>query len=346
MMIFAVVILTLFTMDTARTIRHRIIAQNAADAAADVAALWQARGCNLLQHLNNAHYTMNEAFFIAEAGELVSCTAAPILALIPYVGSALSQAACAICKLAPGTDDLQKTLADAIVAAQDVIAEMFPILVFAHASAAAKGCEADKFFDALGGYANNLANMLGIDLPVIEDIGGLLGSISGDLVYAMPLDITSLDLNVEKKDADDLPYEWNFTFEYVAVGIGQGYCGMSSPSGDNDWGWDDEYYWGNPGFMTWLAGKKSYGQGAGLGSMIWFHGQQQDMETQGRVMYDQTYTAGSELRIPAVMGIASSHIEGEPVVSEGDANATPKLITVHLPPADNPTAVDDYLIYH
>jgi hypothetical protein len=346
MVLFVIVIMTLFTMDTGHVIYNRVIAQNAADAAADTAALWQARGCNLLQHLNNAHYYMNIGFFIAEAGELTSCVAAPILAAIPFVGPALSEAACLICDAAPYTDDLQKKLADAIVAAQDGIKYAFPILAFVHANAAAKGSQADNFFEMVGGYIDSLSSLVGFNVPIAEDIAGVLSSITTNLVYAMPIDIRSLDLYVDKKKANGLPWKWTFTFEYVAVGVGKGYCGMSDPSGNNGWGWDDEYYWGNPGLMTWMAGKKRYDEGAGLGSLIWFHGGQEDMETHSQVMYSGSQTAASELKLPAVMTFASSQVEGDPVVSKGTANAAPKLITVYFPPKGNPKKGEDFLIYH
>ncbi len=104
MMVFVVLIMTIFTFDTGKAIYNRIIAQNAVDSAADAAALWQARGCNLLQHLNNLHYNVNVAIYILESAALISCVAAPLLNLIPFVGAALSQAACVICKTAPTLD--------------------------------------------------------------------------------------------------------------------------------------------------------------------------------------------------------------------------------------------------
>ena len=346
MMLFVAVIMTLFTMDTARVIYHRVIAQNAVDAAADTAALWQARGCNLLQHLNNTHYAVNIVAFIAEAGTLTCCVAAPILALVPFVGGGLMEAACLACNRSPEIDDLQKMTADAIVNAQTGIKTAFPILAFAHANAAAKGSQADNFFDVLGGYVDNISSVVGFSIPGLGNIAGVLSSVTTNLVYAMPIDVNSLDLQVDKKKGDGLPWDWTFTFEYIAVGAGQATCQMRSPSGENDWGWDDEYYWGNPGLMTWMAGKKRYEEGAGLGSLIWFHGEQEDMDIHSQLLYSGSQTAASELKLPAVMAFASSQIEGEPVVSKGTANATPKLITVHFPPADNPKKGEDYLIYH
>src|SRR5665213_3051532 len=57
MMVFLVTIFGVLAFDTNMAIYNRIVAQNAVDSAADSAALWEARGCNMLQNLNNLHYT-------------------------------------------------------------------------------------------------------------------------------------------------------------------------------------------------------------------------------------------------------------------------------------------------
>ena len=66
MMVFLVTMFGIIALDTNMAIYNRIVAQNAVDSAADSAALWQARGCNLLQNLNNLHYDVDEALGIAE----------------------------------------------------------------------------------------------------------------------------------------------------------------------------------------------------------------------------------------------------------------------------------------
>ena len=61
MMVFVATMFGIIAMDTSMAIHNRILAQNAVDSAADSAALWQARFCNLEQNLNNLHYTFDEA---------------------------------------------------------------------------------------------------------------------------------------------------------------------------------------------------------------------------------------------------------------------------------------------
>src|ERR1051326_1826513 len=75
MMVFLAVIFGIITMDTSMAIHNRIVTQNAVDSAADAAALWQARGCNLLQQLNNLHYDVDEALAIAEGISAGACVA-------------------------------------------------------------------------------------------------------------------------------------------------------------------------------------------------------------------------------------------------------------------------------
>ena len=52
----------LFAADTSQAVYNRITAQNAADAAAATASLWQARGLNQIQILNNFHFTKQKFY--------------------------------------------------------------------------------------------------------------------------------------------------------------------------------------------------------------------------------------------------------------------------------------------
>ena len=76
MMVFLVTIFAVIAFDTNMAIHNRILAQNAVDSAAESAALWQARGCNLEQQLNNLHYDVDEAACIAEGVAAGACIAA------------------------------------------------------------------------------------------------------------------------------------------------------------------------------------------------------------------------------------------------------------------------------
>lgn len=63
-MVFLLVVFMIFAMNASQSVYRKIQNQNAADAAADAAALWQARGINMLQGLVNAHYVMNMALIL------------------------------------------------------------------------------------------------------------------------------------------------------------------------------------------------------------------------------------------------------------------------------------------
>ena len=81
MMSFLAAILALMALDTSQAIYNRIIAQNAVDGAAKTGALWQARGLNMLQTLNNAHYVFNAGIYVAEQAALFACDLTPLDAL-------------------------------------------------------------------------------------------------------------------------------------------------------------------------------------------------------------------------------------------------------------------------
>ena len=170
----------------------------------------------------------------------------------------------------------------------------------------------------------------------------------------------SLGLGVKRKAGDDLP--WNYPGDigqsafWAAVLAGTAACELRPPNGDpTDWGWHDSYYEGHPGYMTWIAGKTNRLELAGLGALPWLNGGRPAPEVQYSFM-DQSNLpmyAGDKpvispengLRIPAFVALASSQVEGTPVVAHGKANAKGKLITVHLPfSQDSPG--DTLFIFH
>ena len=57
-MAFVVSLLALLSVHVGHSVQKRMVTQNAVDSAADAAALWQARGVNMIQHLNDQHYTL------------------------------------------------------------------------------------------------------------------------------------------------------------------------------------------------------------------------------------------------------------------------------------------------
>ncbi|TFH17058.1 MAG: hypothetical protein E4H02_03905 [Lentisphaerales bacterium] len=102
--------------------------------------------------------------------------------------------------------------------------------------------------------------------------------------------------------------------------------------------------------MTWIAGKEKRDELLGLGSLVWLNAhtdpELQVAEQFSTAMFKDAVLLGGPMEIPAFLAIASSQVEGEPVVSKGDANAKGHLITVHFPPDSNPKKGDKLLIYH
>jgi hypothetical protein len=355
MMVFLIAIMAMVTLDTGQGIYNRIIAQNAADSAADAAALWHARGCNLLQHLNNIHYDGDALMFAAELSMLGACQGGA-LQYFP-ITAAVGEAACLYCGLADDVDKAQEKFNSIILDIQSIAAEIFPALAFVYANACAMGSGADPFGDVLGTYPGSLLHGLNIDIPGLEDVLSFLGGVIDEVpgFCAMILDPTALSLHVDKKEAGELDIPWTFPWElawFLAVPAGE----LCIPNGFDesytDWGWQDSYYHGNPGFMTWVAGKAGTPDPLGLGGTAWMspgsRSYQEMVDTYSKTFYTGPLREGTsdELKIPACLGIASSQIEGEPVISYGEADAEPKIITVQFGSDDDPTAGTGFLIYH
>jgi hypothetical protein len=362
MMVFLGTIFSLIAFDTNMAVYNRITAQNAVDSAADAAALWQARGCNLEQQLNNLHYTVDTGAAVAEGIATAACVVSVALEaaqFIPIIGAAAAAArvgTCIACDTLPGIDYAQQLFYKALMPIQEGLADAIPFLAFADANACAKGSGADKLLDAIQGATQGLLSSLGVDLPGFGDIAG---AISGGLdfvpLYAAPLDPNSLKLFVDKKDTDDLP--WNWPAEVGEAGQIAGEIGcpesfssvMSSVQGagwDGNWGWKDQYYFGNPGFMTWIAGKAKRDELLGLGKLKWLNGGQAKVEDFSRVMYTGEVNISDDnkkLEIPGFVAFASSQVEGTPVISHGDVDAQNKLISVHF--SANSTG-DKFFIFH
>jgi len=95
-----------------------------------------------------------------------------------------------------------------------------------------------------------------------------------------------------------------------------------------------------------------------LGGLSWLNGgmknsdYNQNAQQVSQVMWTGAANGNSgnysgNLQIPAFLAIASSQIEGHPVICHGDADAKPYLITVTLPwPSNNTNSAKSYFIFH
>jgi hypothetical protein len=387
MMVFLATIFTVIAFDTNQAIYDRIMAQNAVDAAADSAALWQARFCNVEQQLNNLHYTVDEALCIAEGVSAVMCGIAVPLEVIkdvPFCEWAYGVwiPACVMCDLLPVEDAAQHAFYDILVgysySLQEDIADAAPFIELANANACAYGSGADNIFASGLEWATNGLGYL----PVIGN-SGFLDTISGGIsdvipvlsevpVYALPLDPTSLELYVNPTNNESLPEAWTPDSPGVVPEAGSvlGMIGCSEAfyeevcdavdydpaDGDNNrqdsesqgdqgqffppWGWNDQYEYGNPGFMTWIAGVTNRNELLGLGNLVWLNSSTSEVPTG---MYTGSATGNGNLIIPAFIALASSQVEGTTVIENGDVNAVNTLIPVYFS-TNSPGST--FLIYH
>ncbi len=339
MMAMLAAFFAIISVDTSEAIYNRIISQNAVDSAADAAALWQARGCNLLQQLNNIHYAGNEFFAAAEDMALSACVLAGVADLIPG-GQVVSQALCPVCRMAKPINDGQGVFSEVILGTQKVVTVFIPFTALLAANDAAQGSGAD---DALATAANYLSQLLGkFGIPVPGDLlSGIAGTLSdaGFTVYALPLDPTSLGLGASEKEGDSYPWQYPSGIigagaYYSAVGVGVLACGLDPPDG-----WSDSYYEGHPGFMTWIAGKNQRDELLGMGDLAWLNGgsnapsvHHKFMNQDSPAMYRQSvHRSDNPLVIPAFIAIASSQVQGDTVVAKGPANAYGTLMPVYAP---------------
>lgn len=421
MMAFLIAIMSLYSMDTSQAVYNRIVAQNASDGAAETAALWQARGLNLLQILNNFHYQCNATIFALESAALVTCTTIPEAVLgeqgCCYGGEIFGcdcpgaiegvSGLCTICNSAGTLNDLQNTVATSILDMQAGITYLFPGLAFVYANQVANISGGDNLMDVVPVYVNQtVSEMLqaaGIPIPDSINSSGSspINNFTSCLpgIYAFPIDPFSVSLNTQSVPGQNWPWKWNLfdlpeeVWKTAAdaaweVGkwscrgddlqFGQWFSSFDDRDSPSDWGWDDKYYQGHPGVMTWMAGKTNQTELAGLGSLRWLNPNPSPppdisywMSQSNLPMYTGPVLTSSALTIPAFVAVASSQVEGTGVIGKdisifGDAggnplsvaenildqvdifdeppvDSTPRLISVFFGPT---TAGTDLLIYH
>lgn len=342
MMAFLAAVFAVISVDTSEAIYNRIISQNAVDSAADAAALWQARGCNLLQQLNNIHYAGNEFFAEAEDVSLSACVLAGVADLIPG-GQAVTAVLCPVCKLAKPINDAQGVFSEVILGTQKIVTLFIPFTALLAANDAAQGSGADDVLSTAADYISQFLGQFGIPIPsgVLSGIAGTLKG-AGFTVYALPLDPTSLGLGASETEGDSYPYVYPSGIigegaYYAAVATGTLVCGLDPPDG-----WSDSYYQGHPGFMTWIAGKDKHDEMLGLGDLAWLNGGSNApivhhafMNQDSPAMYrDSVHRGDNPLVIPAFLAVASSQVQTKsdlvtPNVVTPDAYGT--LMPVYAP---------------
>lgn len=382
-MMFLVVIAVLLNGDMNQGVYDRIQAQNAVDAAAETAALWEARGCNLLQHLNNLHYDGNKILFIAESASLTGCAAAILavpVAIAAHIwppalaaANAAAGAACGVCTPAPYIDEGQEYFATAINKCQQLAQNLFPLLTLGYANSVAGEAGADDLTQVIPQYLGSLLDAGGVHWDGLDTVASAMGCLPSIVdVRAVPLTLIGDDkffeFGVKTQEGDGLPWktpDWWNTMAQTVYPAAKTECQLpgfdlasvfNSIMGDDrgdKWGWKDKYYRGNPGYMTWVAGKLSRDEVAGLGRLRWLYSDStagiEESEKTHLYAKETLNPEGIKLMVPAFLALASSQVEGDPVVSQTDnVNAEGKIIAVYmpLPSYKNPKRGDKLLIYH
>ncbi|MFT5495554.1 MAG: hypothetical protein ACI9TH_000945 [Kiritimatiellia bacterium] len=251
-MTFVFMVFAFSTLFTAEAIYNRIMIQNAVDSAADSAVLWQARGLNLIQHLNNFHYIL---LWLYAALTIVGCCcklaqilcAASLGICVPCcaIGGACGPAS-KLCDVMP---DVQEVTTTVIHATQGVIAGVTPILAFIYANENAKFSGATEIDNQLTkdfseDFKIGLKTQLG---STAGGIGGTFASAASKLAlffgdsYAVPLNPLSLSLGVSKELIDEGDPFSNLPW-ILPIWMA---CFLAE--------WEVEHYSGRPGYLTWVA---------------------------------------------------------------------------------------------
>ena len=310
MMAFLIAIMALLAMDTSQAVYNRITSQNAADSAAATAALWQARGLNQMQILNNFHFNINVAIFTAEQAELLACIAADgavanfwadVSCCASIVGAIVSGGSCCddipsawdradnlckICAKAHPANDYQGTVSSMILGMQEALSIAFPLMEFSYANQAAEQSGADPIIPVLTGHGGYLSSIIsGLSQISGLGLGGSLGSLPslpGLAIYAVPLNPLSLSLNVQKVDGQYLPWRWaplGPDVGYIDETIMKWYAGIDQPISSVACDSIGEFYTPYPGPDSW-GWKDSYYQGH-PGYMTWVAGKTNQTELAG-----------------------------------------------------------------
>jgi hypothetical protein len=361
-MMFLIVMAVVLNGDMNKAVYDRIVAQNAVDAAAEAAALWEARGCNVIQHLNNIHYEGNKILFVAESAALVGCGSAifavpavhaakayPILYPAAVIAALVS---CGACGLAPIIDEGQEYFASAINGFQEVARTAFPILAVGYANQIAQASGGDNLLEVIPQYVGSLMDAGGVNWGGTEDvlsgIEGLPAPLNSLTIAAIPWTIigddTFFTMGIVTNAGSELPWktpEWWNDMASTIYPVAKTECSSAWEYGSafswmkdspDDWGWADNYYQGNPGYMTWVAGKKNQEEVAGLGNMRWLKAKEGATFVDTNMMYSGEVVNPDKLRVPAFIALASSQVEGTPVISYTDeVNSKGTLIPVYLP---------------
>jgi len=239
LIVLVLVCLIAAVVNVGMMISWKIRTQNAVDAAALGAGIWQARGHNLMQSLNQIHYWMNNLLGLIIIAMAIACYASCAFIFNPcFLCSPLGSVAAALV-------EFQKVVADVIEQIQDILPDVMPILslISAQTLAYQNGLDNSVLFaitDTVPYVADYFApSWLGDLDGYIPDAGSLPDAVTDIPIrvwgfttdpaeYLNPMEIYGMD--VEKTDED---YKYPY-FLFMGEGAISAFFMM---------GWGQGKYW-------------------------------------------------------------------------------------------------------
>lgn len=245
LLIFVLVGFFLVTINIGKTVYWRIRMQNAVDASALAAGLWQSRGLNLTQQLNNLHWDVNAMAAYA----IWAC----ILAIPKTKGASK--------KGIEPIENARNVLATLIKATRGGVVEVFPWIAYLHASEIARKNEADRVINAIGEFSSNLSmQVFGIPFPpdfipfpLDFDVPLYAFGIRPTDLYLSPADL-GVRKREDRRFPHHMPWWWFWPFA-------------------KGWGPEQVHLGGQPSPMTWVVGKESQEGFLGMGHLFASNGE-------------------------------------------------------------------------
>ena len=166
-MVFLCAIFLITTVNTSESVYRKIMIQNSVDAVTDTVVAWQARGVNLMQHLNNLHHEINAILYpielltcctcIAQAATCVAGCALSVSIILSAAAPAVIAAAQVmrtVClEICPLVDNIQFAVATIIYQIQQFIAGKWAVFALLSANNLARENGADGLEGAMKQYA-------------------------------------------------------------------------------------------------------------------------------------------------------------------------------------------------
>ncbi|MCE9614439.1 MAG: hypothetical protein K8T26_09195 [Lentisphaerae bacterium] len=163
-MAFTLAVFMIHSLNASQSVFRRVQVQNAADAAADASAAWQARGINMLQTLNNMHYVMDAVLYLPIIRICCCCSeaiamCAACVASLGFCGACCDECTTCIdlCSKCSDYDDRQAEMHKDFWNAEVKAIKVSTQQIYIQANQYAKANGATPFFRSAVTYVSNTA---------------------------------------------------------------------------------------------------------------------------------------------------------------------------------------------